>query len=60
MKLGDVYLNADFNKCELFAYNLENAFTLNSSLDNSKNNLVQHNIGESDKVSQNIISYKSL
>ena len=35
LKAGNVYLNTDFDKCELFAHTLKNVFTLNDSLENS-------------------------
>ena len=59
LKSGDVYLNTEADKCELFAHTLENAFTLNSSLDNSTNYLVQQKLSEPDILSQNILPYSS-
>lgn len=59
MKAGDAYLNTEADKCELFAHTLENSFTLNSSLDNSTNYLVQQKLSEHDIHPQNMLPYSS-
>jgi hypothetical protein len=59
LKAVDVYMNTDRDKCEIFASTLVNAFTLNSSLDNSTKNLVQKKLSESDILPQNILPYLS-
>jgi len=59
LKAGDAYLNTEADKCELFAHTLENSFTLNSSLDNSTNYLVQQKLSEHDIHPQNMLPYSS-
>jgi len=59
LKAGGVYLNTEVDKCELFALTLENAFTLNNSLDNSTEYLVQQKLSEPDILPQNILLYSS-
>jgi hypothetical protein len=57
LKASDVYLNTDFDKCELFAYTLENIFTLNDLLESSTNNLVQQKLCKLNIFLQNILPY---